>query len=59
MDTLLPVSLLLLLAALSLASELDFTVEVPAGKFQCYFQAADTAKHRTMEVDYQVREAIH
>ncbi|PAV77884.1 hypothetical protein WR25_05914 [Diploscapter pachys] len=53
MDIPLPVSLLLLVA-LSLASELDFTVEVPAGKFQCYFQAADTARHRTMEVDYQV-----
>lgn len=35
--------------------EFDFTVEIPAGKFQCFFQPVDFEKHKTMEVDYQVR----
>uniref|UniRef100_A0A8R1IWT2 GOLD domain-containing protein n=1 Tax=Caenorhabditis japonica TaxID=281687 RepID=A0A8R1IWT2_CAEJA len=34
--------------------EYDFTVEVPPGKFQCFFQPVDLAKHKTLEVDYQV-----
>ncbi|EYC09275.1 hypothetical protein Y032_0061g3253 [Ancylostoma ceylanicum] len=33
---------------------MDFTVEVPPGKFQCFFQPVDVTKHKTMEVDYQV-----
>ncbi|KAL6739921.1 hypothetical protein Aduo_013318 [Ancylostoma duodenale] len=32
---------------------MDFTVQVPPGKFQCFFQPVDVTKHKTMEVDYQ------
>ncbi|KIH42809.1 hypothetical protein ANCDUO_27202 [Ancylostoma duodenale] len=32
---------------------MDFTVEIPPGKFQCFFQPVDVTKHKTMEVDYQ------
>ncbi len=48
---------LILLASSTHASELDLTVEVPAGKFQCFFQTVDNAEHKTMEIDYQVRGA--
>jgi|UniRef100_A0AC35G0E4 protein ERP2 len=37
-----------------LASEYDLTVEVPAGKFQCFYQPVADAKYKTLEVDYQV-----
>uniref|UniRef100_A0A914X5Q0 GOLD domain-containing protein n=1 Tax=Plectus sambesii TaxID=2011161 RepID=A0A914X5Q0_9BILA len=45
-----------LLFTLSLvnASEFDFTVEVAAGKFQCYFQNIENEKFKTLEIDYQV-----
>ncbi|VDL74077.1 unnamed protein product [Nippostrongylus brasiliensis] len=43
-----------LLATLTSGIELDFTVEIPAGTFQCYFQPVDINKHKTLEVDYQV-----
>jgi len=36
------------------ASEYDFTIEVAAGKFQCYFQPVENEKYKTMEIDYQV-----
>ncbi|CAI4224464.1 unnamed protein product [Auanema sp. JU1783] len=36
------------------AGEYDFTVEVPPGKFQCFFQPVQNNVHKTMEVDYQV-----
>lgn len=45
---------LLLIASYVLCGEYDFTVEVPAGKFQCFFQPVDLTKHKTLEVDYQV-----
>ncbi|KJH52096.1 Emp24/gp25L/p24 family protein [Dictyocaulus viviparus] len=43
-----------LLATLTAALELDLTVDVPPGKFQCFFQPVDINKHKIMEVDYQV-----
>ncbi|CAB3409351.1 unnamed protein product [Caenorhabditis bovis] len=46
--------LLSLIFCSSHAGEYDFTVEVAAGKFQCFFQPVDLAKHKTIEVDYQV-----
>ncbi|TKR95053.1 hypothetical protein L596_009272 [Steinernema carpocapsae] len=47
--------LLLLLSSTTLfASEFDFTVEIPPGKFQCYFQPVVDAKFKSLEVDYQV-----
>lgn len=46
--------LLLPLVAFVSCGEYDFTVEVPAGKFQCFFQPVDLTKHKTLEVDYQV-----
>ncbi|XGW30888.1 hypothetical protein V3C99_009673 [Haemonchus contortus] len=48
------VLLALLLASSATGVEHDFTVEVPPGKFQCYFQPVDTTKHKFLEVDYQV-----
>ncbi|KAI1711297.1 emp24/gp25L/p24 family/GOLD domain-containing protein [Ditylenchus destructor] len=33
--------------------EYDLTVEVPPGKFQCFFQEV-TEKHKAFEIDYQV-----
>jgi len=30
------------------------TVEVPSGKFQCFFHSVDNPNHKTMEIDYQV-----
>jgi len=50
-------SIVVVLCALSLVvegSEFDFTVEVAAGKFQCYLQAVENEKFKTMEIDYQV-----
>ncbi|KAK6747962.1 hypothetical protein RB195_000895 [Necator americanus] len=47
-------ALLLFLVALAAAAEMDFTVEIPPGKFQCYYQPVDVTKHKTIEVDYQV-----
>ncbi|CAJ0918149.1 unnamed protein product, partial [Mesorhabditis belari] len=46
--------LLFLLVALTICGEYDFTVEVPPGKFQCYFQAVTDSKYKSIEVDYQV-----
>ncbi|VDO18934.1 unnamed protein product [Heligmosomoides polygyrus] len=43
-----------LLVALVAAEELDFTVEIPPGTFQCFFQPVDVTKHKSLEVDYQV-----
>lgn len=37
-----------------LAGEYDLTVEIAAGKFQCFYQPITDARHKTMEVDYQV-----
>ncbi|CAI5447425.1 unnamed protein product [Caenorhabditis angaria] len=48
------VVLLLLALGFVHGGEFDFTVEVPAGKFECFFQSVDIAKHKTLEVDYQV-----
>ncbi|KAJ1350213.1 hypothetical protein KIN20_005951 [Parelaphostrongylus tenuis] len=42
------------LAGLTTALELDLTVDIPAGKFECYFQPVDINKYKTMELDYQV-----
>lgn len=47
-------ALFLLLVVSINCGEYDFTVEVPAGKFQCFFQPVDLTKHKTLEVDYQV-----
>ncbi|CAD6197523.1 unnamed protein product [Caenorhabditis auriculariae] len=44
----------LLIVALVKCGEFDFTVEVPAGKFQCFFQPVDISKHKMLEVAYQV-----
>lgn len=46
--------LLSLIIPIIFASEYDLTVEVPAGKFQCFYQPVTDAKHKTMEIDYQV-----
>lgn len=48
------ITVILLITPFILCGEYDFTVEVPAGKFQCFFQPVDLAKHKTLEVDYQV-----
>ncbi len=44
------------------ASEFAFTVEVPAGQFQCFFQVVEQSKFdagfKTMEIDYQVGEIV-
>ncbi|KAK5975101.1 Transmembrane emp24 protein transport domain containing 5 [Trichostrongylus colubriformis] len=45
---------ILFLIGLAASLEQDFTIEVPPGKFQCYFQPVDTTKHKFMEIDYQV-----
>ncbi|KAK0422034.1 hypothetical protein QR680_007325 [Steinernema hermaphroditum] len=45
---------LLFLVTSTFCSEFDFTIEVPPGKFQCFFQPVNDAKFKTMEVDYQV-----
>ncbi|GMR48350.1 hypothetical protein PMAYCL1PPCAC_18545 [Pristionchus mayeri] len=45
---------LILILGVAYAGEYDFTVEVPAGKFQCYFQTVDNNKYKTLEIDYQV-----
>ncbi|KAK6040549.1 hypothetical protein COOONC_21946 [Cooperia oncophora] len=44
----------LLLASFAAAFEQDFTVEVPPGKFQCFFQPVDVTKNKFLEIDYQV-----
>ncbi|CAJ0580146.1 unnamed protein product, partial [Mesorhabditis spiculigera] len=44
----------LALASVALAGEYDFTVEVPPGKFQCFFQPVTNPNHKSIEVDYQV-----
>uniref|UniRef100_A0A7E4ZY89 GOLD domain-containing protein n=1 Tax=Panagrellus redivivus TaxID=6233 RepID=A0A7E4ZY89_PANRE len=52
-----PMRFLIILAAIcavGYAGEYDLTVEVPAGKFQCFYQPVIDAKHKFMEVDYQV-----
>uniref|UniRef100_A0A0N5A328 GOLD domain-containing protein n=1 Tax=Parastrongyloides trichosuri TaxID=131310 RepID=A0A0N5A328_PARTI len=36
------------------ATEFALTVEVPPGKFQCFFQSIDNPKHKFIEIDYQV-----
>uniref|UniRef100_A0A1I7XRE7 GOLD domain-containing protein n=1 Tax=Heterorhabditis bacteriophora TaxID=37862 RepID=A0A1I7XRE7_HETBA len=46
--------LILIWVVPSRTGEYDYTVEIPPGKFQCYFQPVDISKHTTMEVDYQV-----
>lgn len=40
------------------AGEFDFTVEVPAGQIQCFFQEVKEPRYVTMEIDYQVRFVI-
>jgi len=48
--------LLLLLALMCnfvIGGEYDLTVEVPAGRFECFFQPV-IEKHKTFEIDYQV-----
>uniref|UniRef100_A0A915ERN6 GOLD domain-containing protein n=1 Tax=Ditylenchus dipsaci TaxID=166011 RepID=A0A915ERN6_9BILA len=35
------------------AGEYDLTVEIPPGKFQCFFQTV-AEKHKSLEIDYQV-----
>lgn len=46
---------LLALFLTSYASEQGLTVEVPPGRFQCFFQPVENDKFKTMEVDFQVR----
>ena len=41
-------------ALLALASEFDYTVEIPPGKMSCYFQTVTDPKYHAMEIDYQV-----
>lgn len=53
MPHLLLLLLLLVIQPIS-GSEFDFTVEIPAGKFQCYFQEVHDVRTATLEVDYQV-----
>jgi hypothetical protein len=36
------------------AGEYGLTVEIPAGKYECYFQSVTDEKHKQMEIDYQV-----
>lgn len=48
------IPVLLLTLGIAFAGEYDFTIEVPAGKFQCYFQTVDNTKYKTLEIDYQV-----
>ncbi len=36
------------------AMELDFTVDVPGGKMECFFQNITEEKYKTAEIDYQV-----
>lgn len=38
----------------SFGAELDFSVEVPAGRMQCFFQEITEDHSRSMQVDYQV-----
>ncbi|KAI1703321.1 emp24/gp25L/p24 family/GOLD domain-containing protein [Ditylenchus destructor] len=45
--------LLSLMVESVLGGEYDLTVEVPPGKFQCFFQEV-TEKHKAFEIDYQV-----
>lgn len=40
-----------------LAGEYDLTIEVSPGKHQCFFQTL-TDKHKSLEIDYQVRPLI-
>ncbi|KAE9550710.1 hypothetical protein FO519_006076 [Halicephalobus sp. NKZ332] len=49
-----PWVLALLGSTIVLAGEYDLTVEVAAGKFQCFYQPVTDVRHKTMEVDYQV-----
>uniref|UniRef100_A0A1I7Z8S5 GOLD domain-containing protein n=1 Tax=Steinernema glaseri TaxID=37863 RepID=A0A1I7Z8S5_9BILA len=46
--------ILLLFVTPAACSEYDFTVEVPPGKFQCFFQPIYNSKYKTLEIDYQV-----
>uniref|UniRef100_A0A0N5B182 GOLD domain-containing protein n=1 Tax=Syphacia muris TaxID=451379 RepID=A0A0N5B182_9BILA len=36
------------------AVEYDFTINIPAGKTECYFQPLDKPEYKTMDVEYQV-----
>lgn len=41
--------------ALVLGAEYDMTIEVEAGKTECYYQPVLDSSHVAMEVDYQVK----
>lgn len=43
-----------LLPIVCLASEYDFTIEVPGGKMSCFFQSVTEKKYHAMEIDFQV-----
>uniref|UniRef100_A0AC34QT84 GOLD domain-containing protein n=1 Tax=Panagrolaimus sp. JU765 TaxID=591449 RepID=A0AC34QT84_9BILA len=45
---------ILALIHVATSNEYGLTVEVPAGKFQCFYQPVTDERHKTMEVDYQV-----
>lgn len=48
------VTIPLVLFTTSHASEQGLTVEVPPGKYQCFFQPVQEDRFKTMEVDFQV-----
>ncbi|MFH4974871.1 hypothetical protein AB6A40_001580 [Gnathostoma spinigerum] len=36
------------------SNEYDFTIEVPPGQSECYYQSVTSPQHKIMDIDYQV-----